>query len=150
MTDNENIEKPQQENQDQFEQVLTQAKADGYTGGQSKGDESVIEGPLPPDVTNMVTLANLLGLIGFIGPLVIWLLKKDEHKFINEQVKEILNYQMSLMIYFFGTWLLFFIFIGFVILPVLMVMHIIFVIIASVKSSEGKPYRYPIAIRFLK
>jgi hypothetical protein len=145
MTDNENVEKPQQENHEQFEQVLTRAKADGYTGDESVSDES-----LPPDVVNMVTLANLLGLIGFIGPLVIWLLKKDEHKFINEQVKEILNYQMSLMIYVFGAWLLYFIFIGFVIMAVLMVMHIIFVIIASVKSGEGKAYRYPIAIRFLK
>ena len=145
MTDNENVEKPQQENQEQFEQVLTRAKANGYTGG-----ESLSEGSLPPDVTNMVTLANLLGLVGFIGPLVIWLLKKDEHKFINEQVKEILNYQMSLMIYVFGAWLLCFIFIGLVIMPILMVMHIIFVIIASVKSSEGKAYHYPIAIRFLK
>jgi len=57
---------------------------------------------------------------------------------------------MSLMIYFLAGWLLCIIFIGVVIIPVLMLMHVIFVIIASVKSSEGKAYHYPIAIRFLK
>jgi uncharacterized Tic20 family protein len=147
MTDNENVdsgqspkEQPEQENQEQFEEVLTEAKA----------DEPIIDESLPQDAINMVTLAHLLGLIGFWVPLIIWLLKKDEHKFINEQLKEILNYQMSLMIYFLAGWLLCFIFIGIVIIPVLMLMHIIFVIIASVKSSEGKAYHYPIAIRFLK
>lgn len=98
----------------------------------------------------MVTMAHLLGLIGFVGPLIIWLLKKDGHKFINEQVKEILNYQLSLMIYLLAGFLLCMILIGAVIVPVLIVLHVIFVIIASVKASEGKAYRYPIAIRFLK
>lgn len=148
MADNENIdpaqqsqEQTQQGNKQQFEEVLENAKADNS----AINDES-----LPKDVVNMVTMTHLLGLIGFIGPLVVWLLKKDEHKFVNEQVKEILNYQISLMIYFLAGFLLCIIMIGAVILPVLMVMHIIFVIVASVKASEGKAYRYPIAIRFLK
>ena len=152
MTDNENVdsgqspkEQPEQENQGQFEEVLTEAKAD-----ESISDEATIDESLPQDAINMVTMTHLLGLIGFVGPLVVWLLKKDEHKFINEQLKEILNYQMSLMIYFLAGWLLCIIFIGVVIIPVLMLMHVIFVIIASVKSSEGKAYHYPIAIRFLK
>ncbi len=150
MTDNENVEKPQQENQEQFEQVLTEAKADGYTDGEFKADESVSDESLPQDVINMVIVTHLLGLMGFVGPLVVWLLKKDEHKFVNEQVKEILNYQISLMIYFLAGFLLCAILIGAVIIPVLLVLHIIFIIIASVKASEGKAYHYPIAIRFLK
>ena len=148
MADSENIdpaqqsqEQTQQENKQQFEEVLEKAKADNS----AINDES-----LPKDVVNMVTMTHLLGLIGFVGPLIVWLLKKDEHKFVNEQVKEILNYQISLMIYFLAGFLLCIIRIGAVILPVLMVLHIIFVIIASVKASEGKAYRYPIAIRFLK
>ncbi len=152
MTDNENVdsgqspkEQPEQENQGQFEKVLTEAKADESTSKEATIDES-----LPQDAINMVTLAHLLGLIGFWVPLIIWLLKKDEHKFINEQLKEILNYQMSLMIYLLAGFLLCIIFIGAVIIPVLMLMHVIFIIIASVKSSEGKAYHYPIAIRFLK
>ncbi|MCK4886538.1 MAG: DUF4870 domain-containing protein [Planctomycetes bacterium] len=152
MTDNENVEsgqspkeQPEQENQGQFEEVLTEAKADESTSKEATIDES-----LPQDAINMVTMTHLLGLIGFVGPLVVWLLKKDEHKFINEQVKNILNYQISLMIYLLAGFLLCVILIGAVIIPVLMLMHVIFVIIASVKSSEGKAYHYPIAIRFLK
>jgi len=149
MVDYENIEPGQQseeqEKQGQFEEVLAEAKADEFTN-----KEAIIDESLPKDVINMVVLAHLLGLFGFVCPLVIWLLKKDEHKFINEQVKEILNYQISLMMYFFAAWLLCIILIGAVILPVLILLHIIFVIIATVKASEGKAYHYPIAIRFLK
>ncbi|HPS55890.1 MAG TPA: DUF4870 domain-containing protein, partial [Sedimentisphaerales bacterium] len=132
----------QLENDKQFDEVLEKAKAEFAANEKS----------LSQDVVNMVTMAHLLGLIGFVGPLVVWLLKKDEHKFINEQVKEILNYQISFMIYFFASCLLCIIRIriGFLIIPILMVLHIIFIIIASVKASEGKAYRYPIAIRFLK
>ncbi|MEC7445671.1 MAG: DUF4870 domain-containing protein, partial [Planctomycetota bacterium] len=49
----------------------------------------------PKDVANMAMLAHLLGaLVGFLGPLILWVVKKDEHEFIDDQSKEALNFQL--------------------------------------------------------
>ena len=56
------------------------------------------------DVTNMAMLAHLLGaLFGFLGPLIIWLVKKDDHPFVAEQSKEALNFQLTLLIWYAGA-----------------------------------------------
>ena len=102
------------------------------------------------EARNMAMLCHLLGLVGFLGPLIVWLIMKDKHKFIDEQGKEAVNYHISLIIYYAVSWILCFIFIGIFLLLALGIMHIIFVIMAAVKASNGEPFRYPIAIRFLK
>lgn len=159
MADNENVDPmqqsnstPEQENVPSFDQVLEDEKVKEPVNEPAAEKPVSNEESLSVDVTNLVTMTHLLGLIGFVGPLIIWLLKRDEHKFVNEQVKEILNYQMSLMIYFLAVFLISRLWMSFGVwvIPILMVAHMIFVIIASVKSGEGKAYRYPIAIRFLK
>ena len=101
------------------------------------------------EAKNLAMLCHLLGLVGFFAPLVIWLNEKDKHKFVDDHGKAAMNYQISIMIYYLACWLLCLIFIGFILLPVLIVLHIIFVITASVKASGGKAWRYPIAIRFI-
>ena len=53
----------------------------------------------PKDVANLAMLAHLLGaLVGFLGPLILWVVKKDEHEFIDDQSKEALNFQLTLLI----------------------------------------------------
>ncbi len=85
-----------------------------------------------------------------IAPLVIWLIKKDEFPFVDEQGKESLNFQISMTIYGIAAWILCFILIGFVLLPVVLVADIVFIIIATVKTNKGEAYRYPFTIRFIK
>ena len=102
------------------------------------------------EAKNMAMLCHLLGIVGFIAPLVIWLSEKDKHRFVNEHGRAAMNYQISIMIYFFVSWLLCFAFIGIPLLAVLAIVHIVFVIIAAVKASRGRLWRYPIAISFLK
>ena len=85
-----------------------------------------------------------------IVPLVIWLIKKNEFPFVDEQGKESLNFQISMTIYGLIAGLLAFAFIGFVILPVLVVVHVVFTIIAIVKTNKGESYRYPLTIRVIK
>ncbi len=92
-----------------------------------------------------------------LGPLIIWLLKRDESPEIDDQGKESLNFQISMLIYTAALAVLFFILmwvlIGFLLLPlfgVLYLLDIVFVIIASIKASEGKLYRYPLTIRLIK
>ncbi|WP_349408678.1 DUF4870 domain-containing protein [Pseudalkalibacillus sp. SCS-8] len=89
--------------------------------------------------------------IGFvIGPLVIWLMKKDEYEYVDYHGKEALNFQISYLIYYVVAGALTFVLIGFVLLPILIVLHLIFMIIGTLRASEGTYYRYPMTIRFIK
>jgi uncharacterized Tic20 family protein len=85
-----------------------------------------------------------------VGPLVIWLIKKDELSFVDEEGKESLNFQISITIYGIISAILCFILIGFFLLLVLIVVHIILIILATVKASNGEHYRYPLTIRLIK
>lgn len=89
--------------------------------------------------------------LGFIGPLVIWMVKKDESEFVADQAKEALNFQLTLLIVVVLCWagviascgILFF-------LPGLpFVLQLIFGIIGGMKANEGERYRYPINIRMV-
>ena len=100
------------------------------------------------DARNMAMLCHLLGLLFVLGPLIVWLIEKDKHKFVDEQGKEAVNWQISLLIYFMVSAVLFFV--AFITYPVLVILNVIFVVMGAVKASDGKPYRYPLAIRFIK
>jgi len=100
-------------------------------------------------------LAALAGFIGIpfgniIGPLVVWLIKKDEHPFIEQQGRAALNFQISMAIYGIVAALLIFIFIGFLLLIALGIFDLIFVIMASIKASKGESQKYPLSITFIK
>ena len=84
-----------------------------------------------------------------IGPLIIWLIKRDEMPFVNEQGREALNFQISMTIYYFIAGIMILVVIGVVLLPVLLIGHLVLIIIASVRASEGVSYSYPFTIRFL-
>jgi uncharacterized Tic20 family protein len=85
-----------------------------------------------------------------IGPLIVWLIKKDHYPFVDEQGKESLNFQISMTIYGIIAGILCLILIGFLLLLVLLVLEIVLVIIATVRTSKGEAYRYPLTIRFIK
>ena len=99
----------------------------------------------------MSLLAHLLGiLIGFIGPLVIWLLKKDTSPFVDDQGKESLNFQLTLLIGYIIAGATSCIFIGMLIFPVVWIVGLILGIMGAMKANEGVAYRYPVNIRFIK
>jgi uncharacterized Tic20 family protein len=124
----------------------------------------VTETPPPPDTGGqnwavLCHLAALLGLLGglmsipfgnLLGPLVVWLLKKKEFPLVDQQGKESLNFQLSMTIYAALSALLIFVGIGIVLLAIIIVVDVVLVIVASVKTSNGKPYRYPLTIRLFK
>jgi len=103
-------------------------------------------------------LCHLTALVGFLGvplgnilgPLIVWLIKKDQYSFVDSQGKESLNFQISMTIYGVIAGFLTIILIGWALLAVLVVVNIILVIIASLRANSGRPYRYPITIRFIK
>jgi len=102
-------------------------------------------------------LAGLAGLLpmtpvfgSVIAPLIIWQIKKDEFEFVDEQGKEALNFQISILIYAIAAGLLCFACIGFFLLPAVYIFDMIFLLIAAVKANNGERYRYPLSIRFIK
>ena len=88
--------------------------------------------------------------LGFIlGPLIVWLIKRGDSAEIDANGKESLNFQISMLIYHAIAVILCLILIGIPILIGLWVADIVLVIIASVKTSNGEFYRYPLTIRFI-
>src|SRR5690606_21652743 len=110
--------------------------------------------PLEPtkDEKTMAMLAHLLGILSVLGPLIIWLIKKDESKFVDDQGKESLNFQITALIVWVGIAILSVITcgIGGLLAPVFLVVVLVFCIIAGIKANEGVAYRYPINIRLVK
>lgn len=109
------------------------------------------------DEKTLGMLAHLLALAGFIvpfgniiGPLVIWLLKKDELPFVDRHGKESLNFQISIFIYSIIAGLLCLILIGFPLLAAILIFDLVVVITAAVKANSGEEYAYPLSIRFIK
>lgn len=85
-----------------------------------------------------------------VGPLIIWLIKKDEIPFVNDQGKESLNFQISMTIYGFVAAIFIFLLIGIPLLVALFVANLVLIVIATIKANQGIPYRYPCTIRFIK
>ena len=84
-----------------------------------------------------------------VGPLIIWIIKKDEFHLLNDQGKESINFQISMTIYFFASILLSVIVIGVPIMIAILLFVPVITIIAAVRASEGIKYRYPLTIRFI-
>ena len=93
-------------------------------------------------------IAPVLG--GIIAPLIIWQIKKDQFPFVDEQGKEAVNFQISILIYLLVAGLLCFACIGIAVLPAVYIFDVVFLLIAGVKANNGEHYRYPLTIRFIK
>ncbi len=100
-------------------------------------------------------LAAFLAL-AFLGPLIVWLVKKDAHPFIADQAREALNFNLSMLLYgvigFAITFVLAFFVVGFLLVPLLIaggVAWLVLVVVAGVKANEGVAFRYPLTIRFV-
>jgi uncharacterized Tic20 family protein len=110
------------------------------------------------DVRMWNVLCHATALAGFfvpwaghiLGPLIVWLAKRNDSPEIDEHGKESLNFQISMLIYNVIAGVLCLVLIGFVILAILHILNLVLVIIASIQASEGKFYRYPLAIRLIK
>jgi uncharacterized Tic20 family protein len=96
------------------------------------------------------------GLGNFIGPLIVWQVKKDTLPFAAAEAKEALNFNLSWLLWGialgFVTGVLMLVMIGILLVPLLALLGVawlVLTIIAGLKANEGKPYRYPLTIRFI-
>ena len=97
------------------------------------------------------------GSVGFfIGPLVIWLMKKDTMPFVNDQAKEALNFAITISIACVALVMLTILSLeigALLTIPLMMAVGIaalVMIIIAAMKAHEGVAYRYPITLRLVK
>lgn len=103
-------------------------------------------------------VCHLLGFAGLIvpfggniiGPLVLWLVKRAGNPYLDATGKEVVNFNISFTIYAAIAFLTIFVFIGFLILPVIGIAWLVLTIIGAIKASEGRLYRYPLTIRLIK
>jgi len=94
--------------------------------------------------------AHLSGIFtGFIGPLIIWQIKKDELPFASEQAKEALNFQITMAILYIIGIVTSIIFIGLFLILAVMIFTIVTSIIGGLKANSGEHYSYPIIFRFI-
>ena len=103
-------------------------------------------------IVHLIALVGLLGNgIGFLlGPLIVWLLKREDHPFIDGQGKEAVNFQITMHIAMLISGVLTLIIVGFVLLAIIGLLMIIFPIIAASKADKGEHYRYPLTIRLIQ
>lgn len=113
--------------------------------------------PTTKDDRTWAMLCHLAGLAGYViplgnifGPLIIWMIKKDQSWFVDDQGKEALNFQISLTIYIIIAIISILILVGIVLIPVVAVGGLILMIIAAVRANEGVAYRYPFTLRLIK
>ncbi|MHC4423644.1 MAG: DUF4870 domain-containing protein [Planctomycetota bacterium] len=110
-----------------------------------------VSAEISKDARNMAMLCHLLAIFtGFVAPLIIWLLKKSEEPYVDQQGKEALNFQITIILAMFAAVLLSFICIGVPLLFAIPIVNLIFCIIASIKASNGVAYRYPVSLRLIK
>lgn len=102
-------------------------------------------------IAHLSTLSgSFIPLGNVLGPLIIWLIKREGSAFVDAHGKEALNFNLSITIYAAISTVLIFLVIGAVLLFGLFVLWIVCLILACIKANEGKMYRYPLTIRFIK
>lgn len=115
-------------------------------------------GPAPDqDSKTMGMLAHLLGIFtNWLGPLIIWLIKREQSPFVNDQGKEALNWQLTIFIAYFvlAVCRIFLPSLIGCVLTIAMfgawIVNVIFVIQGAMAASKGIAYRYPFALRLIK
>jgi uncharacterized protein len=102
-------------------------------------------------LAHLSALVQLLGIPSIVGPLVVWLIKKNEFPFVDDQGKESLNFNLTVLlaalvisptICLAGL--------GIILLIALGVAALILAIIGAMKANEGVAYRYPWTLRLIK
>ncbi len=114
--------------------------------------------PLTPEQDRQwAMLGQFGGILGFIPPLIIWLVFRDRGRLTEQEAKESLNFQISVAIFVLGFYILgtilSFVIIGLLLFPLAVAVSIagvVFAIVAGIKVNGGGTYRYPYTFRFIK
>jgi uncharacterized Tic20 family protein len=123
--------------------------------------EPTLENPPPApqnsEQNTWAMLCHLASLSGYIipfgnilGPLVVWLMKKDTMPLVDDQGKESMNFQITVAIAAIVCIPLIFVCVGIFLLIAVGIAALVFTVIAAIQASKGTAYRYPLALRLIK
>ena len=117
---------------------------------------------------NMAMLCHLASFAMFVGiplgnvvgPLIVWLMKREQSSFIDWHGKESINFQISVTIYGISSGILIVLgiiggilapaLIGLVLLPLTLLFALIMTIVATMRANDGIRHQYPLTVRFVK
>jgi uncharacterized Tic20 family protein len=112
-------------------------------------EEPAVVVPTSEDKT-MAILSHVLCIVaGFLAPLIIYLVKKDS-PYVQAHAKESLNFQLTMTLAFIISFILMFVIIGILLVALLSIANLVLVIVATIRASENKLYKYPFSIKFVK
>ena len=119
--------------------------------------QGATEGSHDSDVNTNAMIIQLSAFAGYfvpfgniILPVVLWLIWRDKDPYLNRMGSEAVNFQISMLIYYLICALLMLVLIGFLLIFAAVIFHLTFIIIASVQTSRGVEFRYPLTIRFIR
>jgi uncharacterized Tic20 family protein len=92
----------------------------------------------------------VIPFFSFLGPLIIWLIKKDEMAYVDHHGKESLNFQITILLAYIACFVLTFFIIGIFLFFAVFIFWLIMTVVAGVKASSGEYYRYPLCLRLIK
>lgn len=121
------------------------------TAEDEAGEEPRPAESVPSDSRGWSVAAHLIPFIGlsFLGPLIIWLIKRDEDAFVEENAREATNFQISVLLYAIVSGFLVLVIIGIVLLIAVAIFALVTPIVAAIKAANGDPFRYPLTIRLI-
>ncbi|MFC6510002.1 DUF4870 domain-containing protein [Promicromonospora citrea] len=145
-------ENPQQPPAPQQPQPQPQPQPGPYTAHPQSGVPYQPQPLNPSDERLWGVLAQIVPFVaGFIAPLVIWLVFRERSRFVDQEAKESLNFQITVVVAHVAALLITLVTFGFgSIVYLVFVAVIVFQILAAVANNRGEPYRYPVNIRFIK
>lgn len=112
------------------------------------GSDSIPPYTPTSDEKTLALVSHIITIVSsFIAPLIIYLVKKDESPFVAAHAKESLNFQITAFIVII---LCIISIVGILLVWAVGLLIFILVIVATIRASEGKLYRYPFTIRFIK
>jgi len=107
-------------------------------------------------LAHLSAFAGLIVGFSFVGPLIVYLVKKDEDAFVADQAREALNFNLSALLYLtlggIVTFILIILIIGLLLIPVFLLAAVgwlVLVVVGAVQANKGEAYRYPLTIRFI-
>ena len=115
--------------------------ADGFGPSADSRNKAVL--------AHLSAFVTLIGIPSPLGPLVAWLVWRDQDEFAADQAKEALNFNLSFLLYGLVAAVSLIVLVGLVLLPAVLIGWFVLTIAASVAASRGERYRYPATIRFI-
>lgn len=100
-------------------------------------------------VAHLSAFVGLFGIPSLLGPLVVWLARRDD-PYVEAQARDALNFNLSFLLYGLVSALAVIILVGLVALPIVAITWFVLVIVAAVAASRGEAYRYPLTIEFVR